>query len=140
MLGVEVTGPPPTKAADLLKRFKVHDAFNHDCFEGHDQVIKDIPGPEAQASFLPVATNQTGAPPNLTPDQRAREVLASWRAKPKLDPAKVVSTWAQKMGWAAAAAAAGQKMEPLVSAPPERVMRQFDAVYRDVPMLVGVQA
>jgi hypothetical protein len=80
MMGVEVTAPKPIKANDTLKRFNVHDAFNHDCFEDHDGVIPPIAAPETQTLFLPVPSNQAAS----IDDQRALEVQQAWKATPKV--------------------------------------------------------
>jgi hypothetical protein len=150
MLGVEVTAPPPIMADDKLKRFNVHDAFHHDCFENHIPVdplipapvaaspvlIPLIPAPETQTLFLPVMTNlphsRGGVP---TSDQRAGEVKTAWQAKPKLDSSKMMNIWAQKLGWTSK-----DSTLPLVATPPARVLAAFDSAYIDVPYLVGVQA
>lgn len=128
MMGVEVTAPPPIKANDTLKRFNVHDAFNHDCFEDDDQVIPPIATPEIQTLFLPVPSNQG----STTDDQRALEVRQAWQQPtPQVDPSQLASTWATKMGWATDV--------HLVGPPPQRVLAAFDEVYPDLPFLVAVR-
>lgn len=111
LMGAMIAAPLPEFPDDGIPPYKAHDAMFMDIIKGEAFPPGD-PSPEA-SSWLPA---------NTTSDK----AMEAW-SSPPTDPQNVVSSWVKAFQW----------KDKLVGVAPTFLLKNFKAVYLDIPSLTS---